>query len=117
MCYHKKAIFTTCGHSSWGPLVGSPCSDTNSSQSPSRWQTCKKRSHPFRTLRIDTLCPHCNAERERLLAALETEQVERKSAGAWPWKELVPRLPTVNLMRHEMKERHFIRRARIGDGG
>ncbi|KAI9876802.1 MAG: hypothetical protein M1830_005676 [Pleopsidium flavum] len=96
MCYRKKAIFTTCGHSLWGRRVGTLCS-ANTTPSPSQsqppWQRqpCKNRSHPFQTLRIDTLCPHCSAERARLLEALESEQEERVSGGAWGWKALVPK--------------------------
>ncbi len=89
MCYHKRYLFTTCGHSLLGPSIIAPCPASHSPftptfeppQAPRPRPHCSAQSHPYQTLRIDRLCPCCDAERERLLALEE----KRRDAGAWAW--------------------------------
>jgi hypothetical protein len=57
LCYHRKAIFTPCGHSIWLGAAGQCiCSEGG-----------EPTSHAFQTFLIDRFCWHCEvARRERL---------------------------------------------------
>lgn len=93
MCCHSKIVYATCGHSEFGsrPLikcrkapadvvVGIPrtglSKGTKDSQPPwphpedmaaASMPRCEIFAHPLKTLRIERLCPRCEAGRDTLL--------------------------------------------------
>ena len=84
MCCHSRIIYATCGHSTFGPRPLIECRDASFDPS-APWSTgCEIVAHPYKTLRLDQLCPQCTATRDKLLK--EVEEKQGVKFDAWQWK-------------------------------
>lgn len=83
MCCHSRVIYATCGHSTFSPRPLIEC--RNACIGPGvQWSTtCAISAHPYKTLRVDTLCPPCHARRETLLGEIEKSQVIQFDEAKW----------------------------------
>lgn len=110
MCCHSRIVFATCGHSEFGsrPLVkcrkasvdvvvGMPRMDLPKTlQEPkplfqqleemgiASTPRCEVFAHPFKTLRLERLCPSCEVRRDVLLAG----EAGRSSVAVLRWDDL-----------------------------
>lgn len=84
MCYHKLYIFTTCGHSCYGPIPLQPCRHATIAPMSSSSESCKIQTHPYQSLKIESLCGTCQRQRSILLERLEGQEVIRFEE--WQWK-------------------------------
>lgn len=84
MCYHKLYIFTTCGHFLYGATPLQMCRHASIAPTSSYSGTCKLQSHPFHTLKIESLCEQCQIQRQVRLEVLEGRQIIRFED--WQWK-------------------------------
>ncbi|EME88281.1 uncharacterized protein MYCFIDRAFT_76111 [Pseudocercospora fijiensis CIRAD86] len=84
MCCHSRVIFATCGHSSFCPRPLVEC--RHASFDPSvPWSTgCEIVAHPYKSLRLDQLCPPCQKRRDALIRDIEEQQVVK--FDEWQWK-------------------------------
>lgn len=123
MCYYRRYIFSTCGHSIWGHVVALCPSKSSANTTPAAQtfssptaQTCPDhKSHPFQTIKIDSLCAPCAKERERLMSSLQLDS-PLIDTGSWNWKpegEKTPTAHAVAVMRQVMKEAKLLERGRI----
>lgn len=84
MCCHSRVIYSTCGHSSFCPRPLLECRDASFDPSVP-WSTgCEIAAHPYKSLRLDRLCPSCSSTRERLLLEIKTKQSVK--FDEWQWK-------------------------------
>ncbi|EMF13490.1 uncharacterized protein SEPMUDRAFT_19380, partial [Sphaerulina musiva SO2202] len=67
MCCHSKIVYATCGHSEFGsrPLI--KCRKAPADVVVASMPRCEIFAHPLKTLRIERLCPRCEAGRDTLL--------------------------------------------------
>ncbi|SMR45358.1 unnamed protein product [Zymoseptoria tritici ST99CH_3D1] len=84
MCLHRRAIFTTCGHSTFSPQPLVECRHACIGPAVSWSTTCQIVAHPYKTLKLDSLCPPCQARRDALLLEIEEKQVVK--FDEWQWK-------------------------------
>ncbi len=64
MCYHKRIIYTSCGHSGWAAEVRA-CEFHPKNKNRSSSTSCDTMySHPFHTLRVEKFCGRCIINRE-----------------------------------------------------
>jgi hypothetical protein len=84
MCLHRRVIFTTCGHSTFGPQALIECRNACIGPAVSWSSTCQIVAHPYKTLKLDSLCPPCQARRDALLHEIEVKQVVK--FDEWQWK-------------------------------
>lgn len=84
MCCHSRIIYSTCGHSSFCPRPLIECRDA-SFDPAMRWSTgCEIVAHPYKSLRLNELCPQCSCTRETLLKEIEQKQIVK--FDEWQWK-------------------------------
>lgn len=84
MCCHSRIIYATCGHSTFCPRPLVECRDASFDPSAPWSTTCKIVAHPYKTLRMDQLCPPCKTRRDTLLREIEQNQAVR--FDEWQWK-------------------------------
>lgn len=93
MCYHKLYIFTTCGHSFFGPMPLMTCRHASISPDSSYSSTCEIKAHPYQSLKLERLCVRCQRQRSVLLERLEGQQIVRVDEQQWKVSYSVPRTP------------------------
>ncbi|KAI9695292.1 MAG: hypothetical protein M1820_008754 [Bogoriella megaspora] len=87
MCIYHLTIFTHCAHTllSTHPILA--CALSSFSPGSTKSTTCVPQGHPFQTLRVESLCPHCNARRkEREKRIKEEGLIEGVKVEEWRWR-------------------------------
>ncbi|KAK4635131.1 hypothetical protein CLAFUW4_00577 [Fulvia fulva] len=84
MCCHSRVIYSVCGHSCFGrrPIV--ECRNASIDPMLEYSTTCEIYGHPFKSLRLDQLCPGCQRRREVLLQEIDASHVVK--FDEWQWK-------------------------------
>lgn len=84
MCCHRFYVYSTCGHSFFGPTPIVLCQEASIPPDGSFSTTCELTAHPFQSWKIDSLCPECNNRRVKLLSRIEVSQTIQYDE--WRWK-------------------------------
>jgi len=84
MCCHKLYIYAVCGHSALSekPLI--ECRHASIEPGQNFSNSCELIAHPYRSWRIESLCPPCQSQRDALMSHLEAAQVIK--FDEWKWK-------------------------------
>lgn len=84
MCCHRRIIYATCGHSTFSPQPLVECRLASIDPTVQWSSGCQIVAHPYKSLRLDRLCPTCQQRREVLLHEIDESSVVR--FDEWQWK-------------------------------
>lgn len=84
MCCHRLFVFSVCGHSTLSERPLQECSLASIPPESRRSIACDPIAHPYRSWKLDRLCPACQARRDSLLGGLEASLTV--SFDQWRWK-------------------------------
>lgn len=84
MCCHGRIIFATCGHSNYHPRPLIECRQASFDPSIPWSIGCEIVAHPYKSLRLDQLCPPCQQRRDALMRDIEDKQMVK--FDEWQWK-------------------------------
>ena len=84
MCCHKLYIYSSCGHSTFGPKPLIECCNAAFPPDGSFSTLCKFTAHPFQSWKINALCPECHHRRTVLMDRIEISQAVKYDE--WRWK-------------------------------
>ncbi|KAI9048090.1 hypothetical protein LZ554_007886 [Drepanopeziza brunnea f. sp. 'monogermtubi'] len=83
MCYHKRTLYTPCGHASWGrQVLACPLQDSFlDGEAGLAQQPCDTmNAHPLHSVRVEMACPGCGKKQRRARATFEQIRNELKGA-------------------------------------
>ncbi|KAK4507453.1 hypothetical protein PRZ48_001188 [Zasmidium cellare] len=84
MCCHRRIIYATCGHSIFCPKPLVECRHASIDPILEYSTTCEIVAHPYKSWRVDQLCPSCEQRRDALLREIDESNVVR--FDEWQWK-------------------------------
>ncbi|EKD19084.1 uncharacterized protein L3040_006573 [Drepanopeziza brunnea f. sp. 'multigermtubi'] len=82
MCYHKRTLYSPCGHASWGrQVLACPLQDNFLDGEAGLAQPCDTmNAHPLHSVRVEMACPGCGKKQRRARATFEQIRNELKGA-------------------------------------
>lgn len=83
MCFHSRMIYATCGHSTFSPRPLIECRHACIAPGVQWSISCMISAHPYKTLRVNTLCPPCHVQRASLLGDIQRSQVIHFDDARW----------------------------------
>ena len=84
MCCHSLYIYLTCGHSTFAPRPLIMCLHASIPPDGSHSTICEIVAHPYRSWRLEQLCPPCQERRQALLDRIDLGQ--KIEYDEWKWK-------------------------------
>ncbi|KAK4895560.1 hypothetical protein LTR27_006343 [Elasticomyces elasticus] len=84
MCCHRLFIYTTCGHSTFVPEPLVLCRNAAIPPDSDHSIMCEIVAHPYKSLRLEQLCPPCQARRDSMLSRIEQRQ--QVTFDEYKWK-------------------------------
>ncbi|KAK0256447.1 hypothetical protein LTR91_022775 [Friedmanniomyces endolithicus] len=84
MCCHRLFIYTTCGHSTFAPEPLVLCRHAAIPPDSDHSTMCKIIAHPYKSLRLEQLCPPCQRRRDSMLGRIE--QCQHVEFDEYKWK-------------------------------
>lgn len=83
MCCHRRIIYATCGHSIFCPKPLVECLNASIDPRLDFSTTCEIVGHPYKSWRVDQLCPSCQQRRDILLREIDESNVVRFDECQW----------------------------------
>ncbi|EMC93421.1 hypothetical protein BAUCODRAFT_76313 [Baudoinia panamericana UAMH 10762] len=90
MCCHRLFVYSVCGHSAFSitPLI--LCQDAAIAPDAEHSSRCELVAHPYRSLKLDMLCPSCQQRRDAILGRVEQCQVVTYDEYKWKVSYAMP---------------------------
>ena len=84
MCCHQLYIYDICGHCTFGPRPLIECPAAGIAPDAHRSSKCELTSHPYRSTKVERLCPACKRRRDSMLDRLE--RCQHVEYDEYKWK-------------------------------